>query len=92
MSSVIRWVRIIGVLIVKILFEEVPTPVALQRNTTYGVGLMTTYDKRVLLLLNATQGLPVDIQREILKHYPRPRVSQRMQGFLDRWKARRANV
>ena len=53
---------------------------------------MPTYDTRVLLLLNATQELPVDIQREILKYYPRPQVSQRMQGFLDRWKARRTNV
>ena len=53
---------------------------------------MSTYDKRVLLFLNATQELPVDLQMEILKHYPRPQVSQRMQGFLDRWKARRANV
>ena len=53
---------------------------------------MTTYDKRVLLLLNATQELPADLQKEILKHYPRPQVSPRMQGFLDRWKARRANV
>ena len=53
---------------------------------------MPTYETRVLLLLNATQELPVDIQREILKYYPRPQVSQRMQGFLDRWKARRANV
>tara|TARA_Y100000389_G_C17193200_1_gene379906 strand:+ start:320 stop:550 length:231 start_codon:yes stop_codon:yes gene_type:complete len=59
---------------------------------TYSVGLMTTYDKRVILFLNATQELPVDIQMEILKHYPRPQVSQRMQGFLDRWKAHRANV
>ncbi len=53
---------------------------------------MPTYEKRVILFLNATRELPVDIQREILKHYPRPQVSQRMQGFLDRWKARRANV
>lgn len=53
---------------------------------------MPTYEKRVLLFLNATQKLPVDIQREILKHYPRPRVSQRMQGFLDRWKTRRTNA
>lgn len=56
------------------------------------LGLMTTYDKRILLFLSATQELPTDLQMEILKHYPRPQVSRRMQGFLDRWKARYANV
>ena len=53
---------------------------------------MTLYERRVVLLLNVTQELPMDIQMEILKHYPRPQVSPRMQGFLDRWKARRANA
>tara|TARA_R110001592_G_C13165382_1_gene749338 strand:+ start:638 stop:847 length:210 start_codon:yes stop_codon:yes gene_type:complete len=56
------------------------------------LGLMPTYDKRILPFLSATPELPTDLQMEILKHYPRPQVSQRMQGFLDRWKARCANV
>ena len=53
---------------------------------------MPTYETRVLLFLNAAQELPVDIQREILKYYPPPKLSPRMQGFLARWKARPANV
>ena len=53
---------------------------------------MTLYERRVLLLLNATQKLPLDIQMEILKHYPPPKLSPRMQGFVSRWKARRANA
>ena len=72
----------------KSLFEDVqgPNPRVAEQAT------MPTYDTHVLLLLNATRELPTDLQREILKHYPRPRVSQRMQGFLDRWKARHTNV
>lgn len=54
--------------------------------------IMTTYEKRVLLFLNATQDLPVDIQQNILKYYPPPKMSPRMQGFLARWKARPSNV
>lgn len=80
--------RIIGVLIVKILFEEILSSICSAADQS----TMPTYDRRVLLLLNATQELPVDLQMEILKHYPRPKVSPRMQGFLDRWKARNANV
>jgi hypothetical protein len=50
---------------------------------------MPTRERRILLLLAATRDLPVDIQREILRHYPPPERSPRIQGFVSRWKAAR---
>ena len=50
---------------------------------------MPTRERRILLFLAATRDLPVDIQREILRHYPPPKLSPRIQGFVSRWKAAR---
>lgn len=80
--------KMICVLIVKILFDMVPCLSAEHSIQSK----MTTYEKRVLLFLNAARDLPVDIQREILKYYPPPNLSPRMKEFISRWKARRANA
>tara|TARA_R110002072_G_scaffold3092_2_gene23160 strand:+ start:634 stop:789 length:156 start_codon:yes stop_codon:yes gene_type:complete len=47
---------------------------------------------KALAFIQATNDLPLDIQMLIWRQIPKPHLSVRMQGFLGRWKARRANA